>query len=213
MTNAPQPSQASPAETGKPITARSSTGVPLSWVEKLFERLSAYYGARFADMWRGCDLNGVKQVWATELGSYSREEIARGVASCSTRDWPPTLPEFLKLCRPAIDYERAFLEAIEQMRKRESGGDAWSSPAVFWAACTLGSDLRAHPYQSIKGRWQAALDEAIDGIRTGRLPAEVPPRMVSLPAPGQTSVPPEVARRRIATMRDSLARRMAMGAA
>lgn len=185
----------------------------MSWIEKLFERLSAYYGARFADMWRGCDLEGVKQVWATELGDCTREEIARGVAACRTRDWPPTLPEFLKLCRPAIDYERAFLEAIDQMRKREHGEDVWSSPAVFWAACKLGGDLRAHPYQAIKGRWHAALDDAIDGVRTGKLPTEIPQRAVALPAPGQTFIPPEVARERLAELRDSLARKFTAEAA
>lgn len=190
--------------------AKSSTGVPLSWIEKLFERLSAYYGARFADMWRGCDLEGVKQVWAMELGDCTRAEIARGVSACKTRDWPPTLPEFLKLCRPAIDYERAFLEAVEQMRRRETGADAWSTPAVFWAAVKVGGDLRAHPYQAIKGRWQAALDESIEGIRTGKLPADVPERREALPAPGKCSVPPEVAKQRISSIRDMLAKKMAM---
>lgn len=210
MTSELQPSPALPAETGKSSTAKSSTGVPLSWIEKLFERLSAYYGARFADMWRGCDLEGVKQVWAAELGDCTRDEIARGVAACRTRDWPPTLPEFLKLCRPAIDYERAFIEAVEQMRRRERGEDAWSTPAVFWAAVKLGGDLRANPYPAIRCRWQSALDDAIAGIRSGALPGEIPPRREALPPPGQTSVPPEVARQRIAAMRDSLARKMTM---
>lgn len=180
----------------------------MSWIERLFERLSAYYGARFADMWRGCDLEGVKQVWAMELGECTRDEIARGVSACRTRDWPPTLPEFLKLCRPAIDYERAFVEAVEQMRRRDHEGDAWSTPAVFWAAAKLGGDLLAYPYAVMKGRWQFALDEAIAGIRSGALSAEIPPRREALPPPGQTTVPREVARQRIAELRDSLARRM-----
>lgn len=205
-----QPSLASPAETGKTTTAKSSTAVPLSWIEKLFERLSAYYGARFADMWRGCDIEGVKQVWATELGDCTRDEIARGVAACRTRDWPPTLPEFLKLCRPPFDPERAFIEAVEQMRRREFGQDAWSHPALFWAAVKLGGDLRAYPYPAIKGRWQSALTEALDGIRSGALSAEIPPRREALPAPGQTSVPPEIARQRIAAMRDALTRKMTL---
>lgn len=170
--------------------------------------MSAFYGARFADMWRGCDLAGIKQVWAAELGDYSREEIARGVASCRTRDWPPTLPEFLKLCRPAIDYERAYHEAVEQMRKREDGADTWSTPAVFWAACKLGGDLRAHPYHAIKGRWAAALDAASQDLAAGKLPAEIPERRVALPAPGQISIPPEEAKRRLSAMSEMLARRM-----
>jgi len=116
----------------------------------------------------------------------------------------------MKLCRPALDYERAFLEAVEQMRKRETGDDRWSTPAIYWAAVKLGSDLSAYPYQSIKGRWQAALDEAIEAIRTGKLPAEVPKRREALPAPGQCIVPPEVAKQRIAAIRDMLTRKMTM---
>jgi hypothetical protein len=59
------------------------------------------YGARFADAWKGCDLRNVKSVWAETLGSLSRDELARGVAGCMGREWPPTLPEFVKMCRQA----------------------------------------------------------------------------------------------------------------
>lgn len=214
MTNEPTPSQPSPAATASPKPlAESSTSpqpLPTAWIERVFERLSALYGSKFADLWRGCDIEGVKSVWAKELAGYSPDEIARGIAACRTRDWPPTLPEFLKVCRPALDYERAFIEAIEQMRKRETGGDEWSTPAVYWAAVKVGGDLRAYPYPSIKGRWMAALDDAIEGIRTGKLPADVPQRREALPAPGQCSVPPEVAKQRLANIRDMLARKITM---
>lgn len=211
MTNEPTPSQPSPdaASSQKPM-AESSTSpkpLPIAWIERVFERISAFYGSKFADLWRGCDIEGVKYVWAKELAGYSADEIARGIAACRTRDWPPTLPEFLKACRQALDYERAFIEAVEQMRRRNEGRDSWSHPAVYWAAVKLGSDISAHPYQSIKGRWMAALDEALDGVLTGRLPAAVPQRREALPAPGQCSVTPEVARQRLANIRAMLARR------
>jgi hypothetical protein len=155
-------------------------------------------------MWRGCDLQDVKRVWAEELADMSSEELARGVSACRDRKFPPTLPEFRELCRPAPDYERAFAEAVEQMRRRESGEDTWSSAAVYWAAAKIGSDLSAYPYQAIKGRWRTALDEAIEGVRTGKLPAEVPKRRDALPAPGQCTVPREVARQRLAEIRRRL---------
>lgn len=174
-------------------------------IERLFARLAAMYGARFADLWRGADIEHVKRVWAEELSDYTRDEIARGVAACRSRDWPPTLPEFLKLCRPAMDYERAFIEAVEQMHKRGSGADRWSSPAVYWAAAELGKDLSVYPYAHIAKRWQAALDEAGSRVASGDLPAEIPPRREALPAPADVTVPPEVARKRIRAMLDSLA--------
>jgi hypothetical protein len=209
MTNEQRSSQHSQgAIVSQSRQAASSTSrqpLPMAWIERLFARLSAFYGSKFADLWRGCDLEAVKAVWANELAGYSRDELARGIAACRTRDWPPTLPEFMKACRPPLDYEHAFLEAVEQMRLREAGEDRWSTPAVFWAAVKLGSDLSAYPYQSIKGRWKAAIDEAIDGIRAGKLPAEVPKRRETLPAPGQCSVPPEVAKQRLAAIRGMLA--------
>jgi hypothetical protein len=108
------------------------------------------------------------------------------------------------MCRPPIDYERAFAEAVEQMRRRETGDDVWSAPAIYWAAVTLWSELQSHPYASIKGRWHAALDEAVEGVRSGRLPSDIPRRVDALPAPGRCSVPPEVARGRIAEIMKKL---------
>lgn len=186
------------------------SALPDHWVERLFQRMEDRYGSMWADRYGAFPRERVKRSWAEDLADISRDELTRGVSACRDRKFPPTLPEFRELCRPALDYERAFIEAVEQMRKREHGEDRWSSPAVFWAACKLGGDLRAYPWQSIRGRWQAALDEAIDGLRTGKTPAEIPPRREALPAPGQTSVSPEVARQRLAEIRDSLAAKMAM---
>ncbi len=76
-----------------------SSALPEEWIERLFARFEAMYGARFADAWKGCDLRNVKFVWAETLGSLSRDELSAGVAGCMTREWPPTLPEFVTLCR------------------------------------------------------------------------------------------------------------------
>ena len=76
-----------------------SSALPEEWIERLFARFEAMYGAKFADAWKGCDLRNVKIVWAETLGSLSRDELSAGIAGCMTREWPPTLPEFVKLCR------------------------------------------------------------------------------------------------------------------
>ncbi len=76
-----------------------SSALPDEWIERLFSRFEAMYGARFADAWKGCDIANVKSFWAETLGSLSRAEISAGVAGCMAREWPPTLPEFVKLCR------------------------------------------------------------------------------------------------------------------
>jgi hypothetical protein len=181
-------------------------------IDHLFNRLDGLYPNR----WRAAFANqqaidNWRVAWAEGLAEegITFAEIKRGLVECRRRfDWPPSFAEFLKACRPAPDYEAAFLEAVEQMRLREAGQDRWSSPAVYWAAAKLGADLSAHPYEAIKNRWRAALDEAIEGVRTGKLPGEVPKRMGSLPAPGQCAVPPEVARQRLAEIRQKLAAKM-----
>lgn len=207
MTNAQKPSQPLRGATEQHSQGGSSTSrktIPEVWIERLFEQFSGLYGMKFVDQWRGCDIAAVKRVWSEVLGGYTADEIKRGLDACMTRVFPPTAPEFSMLCRPPLDHERAFHEAVEQMRRREHGEDSWSAPAVYWAAAKLGRDLMVHPYVAIKGRWQSALDEAIAGVRSGLLPGEVPCRREALPAPGKCSISPEEGKRRIAVMREAL---------
>lgn len=166
----------------------------MSLVERVFGRMAAFYGARFADMWRDIDPAELKRIWAEELAGFTADELARGIDGCRTRDWPPTLPEFIRLCRPALDYEAAFCEAAEQMYRRQQGEDRWSDPAIYWAASWMGRDVMALAYDTARARWRANLDRALQAIRGGELPNEVPPRRQALPAPGAIVASAEDAR-------------------
>jgi hypothetical protein len=160
-----------------------SSALPEPWIERLFARFEAMYGARFADAWKGCSIAHVKAVWAEDLGGFSRDELAAGIAGCRSRDWPPTLPEFMKLCRPPIDHQAALLEAIEQMARRESGRDRWSHPAIYWAAVKIGAyDLGRKTLRDLDAEWRKAFG---DQMALGQWP-EIPERLPALPAPGQT---------------------------
>lgn len=120
------------------------------------------YGSKFADAWPGIDVEQLKSLWSEELGAYSRTEIARGVTGLKTRAWPPTLPEFLMLCRPPIEPGTAYAEACSKFT-RWSDGEAveWSRPEIFWAAKTIGLwDFRNIPYRQLEARWKQALDDA-----------------------------------------------------
>lgn len=157
------------------------------WVDRLFARLSASYGARFSDMWGGVELAVVKAVWADDLADLTTAEVARGVAQCRLARFPPTLPEFLAMCRPGLDPEAAFAEAVQQMALRDQGRDAWSHPAIYWAAATVGGfELRNASWPAIRGRWGRLLAAE---LAKGEWPA-VPPRQVALPAPGQVAADP-----------------------
>lgn len=97
-----------------------------------------------------------------------------------TRPWPPTLPEFCALCRPRIEPETAFVEAVQQLGKRDLNEDTWSHPAIYWAAAAIGEfDLRSASYPTIKARWTDALERE---LAKGAWP-EIPKRPLALPAP------------------------------
>lgn len=178
----------------KPSTLRPAAStdwpedaVPEAWIDSLFARMSGMYGSKFADMWRGTDLTVVRKLWGTELNHLSRDELKAGVEALRTRLFPPTLPEFLALCKPPVNYDAALYEATQQLRLRADGKDEWTNPAFYWAAIKVGEfDMLNLSHSALIKRYSAALDEVLR-----REVQPVPPRAVSLPAPGKTRAQPE----------------------
>lgn len=73
--------------------------LPDSWITALFNKLSAMYGNRFTDMWRGIDPESIKAMWAEKLSVYSADALRYALEQCDTLPWPPTLPEFMAFCK------------------------------------------------------------------------------------------------------------------
>lgn len=153
--------------------------------------MQAYYGNKFLDMWRDGDMDSVKQMWANEMGKLTNEQLKRGFDSLITREWPPTLPEYIKLCKPSTDATKAYYEAVNGLAERQRGnlGD-WSHPAIYWAATKLAFDLKSQPYSSIKARWEKTLSDEMD---KGEWPA-IPEPMIALPPPGKAELSKERAK-------------------
>lgn len=167
-------------------------------VKDLLKFLMVIYGQKFTDQWRGVTPGEMRTVWSIALGGYTNDEVQRGLKVCMTHIWPPTLPEFLLWCRPSIDYEIAFFEAVKQMRNRDAGNDTWSQPAVYWAAVEFGAwDLRQASWDRVKVRWTRILEEQ---LAKSNLPP-VPPRMVALPAPGKATASMETVREQLNALR------------
>jgi hypothetical protein len=172
----------------------------MAWVERLFQRFFAMYGSRFTSMWSSPDegmRHQVKEVWAEGLLGYSGSEIRQGLAACKSKIWPPTLPEFLLLCRPAIDVERSWYEAKTGAQERQTGKNGqWSSLAVFWAYVEFGSfDLLHGVYETHKKRWQMILEKKVAEERAGQL-AVVPELAPELPCPrAETAMPNSIKER------------------
>lgn len=87
--------------------------LPDSWVERIFDRMQGMYGSLWLDRWRSGEMieqggqrfdRGLlvaKATWADELAGFADqpERLAKALEACRHRNLPPTLPEFLELCR------------------------------------------------------------------------------------------------------------------
>lgn len=175
------------------MNAELSTLRPLS--RSLVEQISAAmlytYGKRFTDLWGPTKPEVWLSHWANSLAGYTVEEIKRGLAALDGREWPPTLPEFKRLCRPPVDPQAAFYEALEGVQARERGERGnWSHPAIYWAAVKVGAyDLKNCGYQQIAKRWEAALQAVFDAGTC----EPIPDPALALPAPGKAALSREKA--------------------
>lgn len=183
------------------VSLTSTKPAPISWVEKLFERMEALYGSKFLDMWRDANAEMVKQLWSEEMGKLSNDDLRRGYAALMTRDWPPSLPEFVKMCKPSVDSTVAYYEAVNGMQARERGeAGKWSHPAIFWAAVQISAfDLKNQSYSQIKARWEKALQDEMDKGQW----APVPEPMLALPEPGKSTMSREHAAKMVEELQAS----------
>ena len=173
------------------VTATTlSTALPNAWIERLFVRLASIYGNKFADMWAGQDVVGVRQMWANELSGFSADEIRGGLDRMRFKhpSWPPSLFDFMELCRPSVkvesvNHEAAFYEAVRATEKRKQGDmGAWSTKAAYWASIDVSAfDLLNLTWPQIKGRWTKALNERL-----------ADPNLPEIPEPPKRLVAPEV---------------------
>lgn len=175
-------------------------------IEKLFQKMEDRYGSLWVSRYGSLPRERVKRTWAEDLADMTHNELALGMNRCRDLKWPPTLPEFRELCRPAVDHEGAYWHAVTQMSNRERGtAEAWDSPVIYWAAVRIWPELKTLPYPAVKRRWQLTLDAVLAEMQAGSLPAEIPPRRAELPAPGRATLSRAEALARLATLRSQCA--------
>lgn len=83
--------------------------LPLSWVDKIFHKLTLVYGRDFIGRWEGLELADVKTDWAHELAGFESwpDAIAFALQNMPATK-PPTVLEFramaLKAPKPAVQF-------------------------------------------------------------------------------------------------------------
>lgn len=160
----------------------SHSALPERFIERIFSEMLAMYGAKFSDLWRSADIAEVKAMWAKKLAGFeSTPSVFRAALDAlEDRPFPPTLPEFLSLCREAarrigtsapllpykVDHARQA-EFAEKLKAIVSNVNRGSDP-IFWA-----THPRSHlAFQYIKGaakndpeRFQPCIDKLVeDGV-------------------------------------------------
>jgi hypothetical protein len=174
------PSPSTPRQPASPDWPQSA--LPKPWIDSLFERMELSYGEKFSKNWGTVDPHKMKRFWAIELGQLTRDQLKAGVEAMKRAEWPPTLSEFVAMCKPPANYSEALYEAIEQIQKRDEGRDQWSNPAIYWAAIKIGSfDLRNLTHKDLLKRFTDAMEKVV----AQETIEPVPPRHAALPAPGQ----------------------------
>ena len=92
--------------------------LPLSWVDRIFDKLTLTYGQSFLNRWRDLDLNAVKSDWMHELAGFENAPHAIAYALSNLPDSPPTVLQFRALARLAPEIEVKQLPAPQATREK-----------------------------------------------------------------------------------------------
>lgn len=115
--------------------------LPDAWVERIFERMAALHGSKFADLWGATNPENLKRVWAEKLGGFfDRPNIIKdALDACDSIPNPPTLPVFLNICRDVARRHGSYFEALpspqlsvaERMERVEQLASVAARPAAY----------------------------------------------------------------------------------
>lgn len=77
--------------------------LPLTAIDRIFDRLTAAYGRQFLDLYAGVDPASVKTAWGYELSAFASAAGLRRIAWAldNLPERPPNVVAFRNLCRQA----------------------------------------------------------------------------------------------------------------
>lgn len=81
-------------------TTPNTESMPMHWVSHLFDRLHARYGTKWTRQHPNAKLEQLALTeWQSKLSGMIAEDIRMGLDNWDG-DWPPSLPEFVRACKP-----------------------------------------------------------------------------------------------------------------
>ena len=108
---------------------------------RLISKMRALYGRKFDQQWSGVD----PQMLAGGLQGLTSQELACGVNALMRHDWPPTVPEFRRMCQPIdpMDQqwdtpEQAWAKAVQNLNEQSTFAttdqiqQAWGVASSVW---------------------------------------------------------------------------------
>lgn len=114
-------------------------------VVRLIAKMRALYGDKFDKQWRNVEPQDLAETFADALQGLTAAELACGVNALMRHDWPPTIPEFRRMCQPLdpIDREwptaeQAWATAIQNTDEMTTFAtcdqiqQAWGVAAAVW---------------------------------------------------------------------------------
>lgn len=106
--------------------------------------MSGLYGSKFADLWSGSSQETVRRVWAEKLGGFADmpKAIKEALDALDNKPFPPTLPEFLGMCREAARRHAQVVPALGYVPTAED--KARAEEVIQKAAKAVSADRRDH---------------------------------------------------------------------
>ena len=97
----------------RPQSSESGKPAASTMMDFLWGRMTEIYGHKWTSSY------GTKptDVWSKQLSALSRDDLKRGVTVCMTNGeaWPPSLPEFLAMCRPKKRESEAMYHTVPML--------------------------------------------------------------------------------------------------
>lgn len=144
--------------------------LPLTWVERIFDKLMLAYGRDFTGRWEGLPISSVKTDWSHELSGFEThpESIKHALQNLPPAR-PPTVYEFRNLCAsapkkalfelPAPPADPLFVASIAAKLRAPTGKA--NSTGKEWAYRLQERDKAGEPLNMNQRRcYQAAIGEA-----------------------------------------------------